>query len=384
MEVGNNKSRVLEYYEMYKKEVLPLLKDFEHVRLDMLAEFRKKALFKYILPIIVLIPLAWYSYFSALSQSSVGFFIICIIIASLSPLAIIILPILYLNARRKENIKFTSMVKMKALTPLLNVFGNIKWKGHDATCVNDDGVLLKNSELERSGLFISYNTRYTDDEFKGSINDVNFRISETRMFDIHGSGKNRTCICAFSGVILAFKFNKKIRNRTIVSTKGDLTKKNQVLVALLIVLPCCLELFKDGYSHAKMVLALVVFVVVFVVAKIVESNDEPLEKVELEDPKFAKRFNVYSSNQIEARYLVTPAFMERFYNLKTAFKAKNIKCSFCDDNLIIAINTKKNLFEIGNLYTSLLNQKSINEFYNELTSIYKMVDYFKLSEKTGM
>lgn len=378
MEVRNNKSRVLEYYDMYNKEVLPLLKDFEHVRLDMLAEFRKKAFLKYLLPIIILAVIGGITFI--FQDNSTLAFAVCFISLGLLSCIIILMPILYCSARKKENIKFISMVKMKALSPLLNVFGNIKWKGHDATCVNDYGVLLKNSELERSGLFISYNTRYTDDEFKGSIDGVNFRISETSIMHSH---KDR-CICAFSGVILAFKFNKKIRNRTIVSTKGDLTKKNEVLVTLVSALIACMGLFRYGYSHAIMVWALVLFLVVFVVVKDFEKEEEPLEKVELEDTKFAKRFNVYSSNQIEARYLVTPAFMERFYNLKTAFKAKNIKCSFCDDNLIIAINTQKNLFEIGNLYTSLLNQKSINEFYNELTSIYKMVDYFKLSEKTGM
>lgn len=40
-----------------------------------------------------------------------------------------------------------------------------------------------------------------------------------------------------------------------------------------------------------------------------------LEPVTLEDPRFEERFDVYGSDQIEARALLTPAFMERFVGL---------------------------------------------------------------------
>ena len=76
--------------------------------------------------------------------------------------------------------------------------------------------------------------------------------------------------------------------------------------------------------------------------------------------------------------------MERLLNLKTAFRAKNVKCSFYEDSIMFAINTDKNLFEIGSIEKTLLDPKSINECYNELSSIYKMIEYFKLDEKTGL
>ena len=104
----------------------------------------------------------------------------------------------------------------------------------------------------------------------------------------------------------------------------------------------------------------------------------------MEDPWFGKKFNVYSSDQVEARYLVTPSFMERFNNLNTVFGAKNAKCSFYRDKIVIAISTKKNLFEIGEMFKSLEDPKSIKSMYDELFSIYKMITYFKLDEKTGL
>ena len=113
-------------------------------------------------------------------------------------------------------------------------------------------------------------------------------------------------------------------------------------------------------------------------------NYDFLDEVKLEDPKFAKRFNVYSSDQVEARYLVTPSFMERFQNLNTAFGAKKAKCSFYDDKIMFAISTNKNLFEVGSIWRSLEDPKTLNQLFDELYSIYSMIDYFKLDQKIGL
>ena len=47
------------------------------------------------------------------------------------------------------------------------------------------------------------------------------------------------------------------------------------------------------------------------VANFFRSKMSGLESVKLEDPKFEKLFDVYGNDQIEARYLLTPSFMER-------------------------------------------------------------------------
>jgi hypothetical protein len=73
--------------------------------------------------------------------------------------------------------------------------------------------------------------------------------------------------------------------------------------------------------------------------------------------------------------------MEKLYNLKTVFGAKNIKCSFFDDNLMIAIDTQRDLFELGSLFKPIKDTVSIERFYDEITAIFDMIDYFKLNEK---
>lgn len=72
------------------------------------------------------------------------------------------------------------------------------------------------------------------------------------------------------------------------------------------------------------------------------------------------------------------------YIIKTAFRAKDIKCSFYNNNLMIALSTNKNLFEVGSLFKSIKDKNCIKQFFIELQSVYDMIDYFKLNEKTGL
>ena len=111
---------------------------------------------------------------------------------------------------------------------------------------------------------------------------------------------------------------------------------------------------------------------------------EILSEVKLEDPEFSRKYVAYSSDQVEGRYLITPAFMERFKNIQTAFGTKQVKCSFFDNSLMLAISTGKNVFELGNLYTPLNTTKHMDEFFDELLSILVLVDHFKLNESTKL
>lgn len=374
------KDIILEYHKIYNEKIKSKMSQYEYVRKDLLKEFYGKCLL-FSTPMVLTLIFVGYAYycdFIANIHSDVSFYLM-MMIGALFPFTIWA----YVHYRDKYSRQFASILKEKMLADLLRVFGDIEWIGHDKSEKNTQDVLLNDEELDKSGLFINFNTRYTDDEFTGVFNGVPFIISETNMLYINKYGKNKEAIEVFKGVIVSFKFNKIINNRTTISTKGDLTKKNQGAITAGMSLLAGVELFKDGYyAHWKVVLILIVFTLTYLFTKyIYKTTEEALDEVKLEDPVFNKRFNVYSSDQVEARYLVTPAFMKRFYDLKVAFKSKNIKCSFYGDKLMIAINTDKNLFEIGNLFKTLNDPSSINDFFRELNSIYSMVEYFKLDEK---
>lgn len=52
------------------------------------------------------------------------------------------------------------------------------------------------------------------------------------------------------------------------------------------------------------------------------------QNVKLEDPVFEREWEVYATDQIEARYILTPALMERMLEIKRRFGGKSIEFSF--------------------------------------------------------
>ena len=76
--------------------------------------------------------------------------------------------------------------------------------------------------------------------------------------------------------------------------------------------------------------------------------------------------------------------MERLNELKLAFGTRNIKCSFFDNTIMIAIQTNRDLFELGSLYKTCPTNKDIKRFYHEMLAIQKLITHLKLTNKTGL
>ena len=369
--------RTIKFHEIYSKEIAPIFRSYEVYR-------RKKIKTIKTVTFVISLILLGICYFIVYKNSyihslfSKSDFILYIFLVFLT--IILIFSLLYTIYWKNITKDFARTIKTDCLPRLLKVFGDVEWK-------NGEGI-ISDSDLSSCGLFADFNRRNTDDEFEGSHKGVAFKICETEMWYVSGSGKNRTCISVFKGVIISFRSNKEIKNRTIIATKGDLTKKNRywiIITVLLYPLIQSIQLLMADYKNIPSWI-FVIFILLLTIFIHISSmkNEEKLEPIKLEDPRFCNKFNAYSSDQVEARYLLTTAFIERFQNLKTAFGAKKAKCSFYEDQIMIAISTKKNLFEIGSLAKSLENPDSINDFYDELSSIYRMVDYFKLDQKTGL
>lgn len=97
--------------------------------------------------------------------------------------------------------------------------------------------------------------------------------------------------------------------------------------------------------------------------KIIEPH---LQKVELEDITFEKHFDIYSSNQIAARYILTPSFMERLNEfIKTIKLNGQFKIIFKENMMYMQIPYSRPLFE-PKIFKSLYNIDAAEEYYNDL------------------
>ena len=102
-----------------------------------------------------------------------------------------------------------------------------------------------------------------------------------------------------------------------------------------------------------------------------------LKHTTLEDVVFEKKFDVFTDDEVEARYLLTTTFMERLTNIKTAFNAKNISCAFYQDKL-------RDLFSVASLFKPVNDEKQFFTMFEEINSLLYLIEHFKLDRKIGL
>jgi len=390
--------------EIYLKEITPVLRGNEQLHYKIQKEVREPHTGK----ALVLI-----------------FFMMCAAIAQEGAdriwaiASLIIFLACWIFCHKKENglDKFdwplVARTKAKVLPPLLQTVSNgqITWQGHPQALLHhflvkineedyerrynqwvkilygpdittlppDPEPFISNQEIRRSGIFLDFDSRYTDDEFKGTYRDVPFKISETSFYHV--------TVESFKGVLITFKFNKHIKTPTVVYTRGRRNKRQQAwvyagtaIILAAIILAQFVYMIPWIIWTPFLLITGIASIISFVLLTRPAKKEDQQQAVTLEDPIFNKRFAVYSADQLEARYLVTPAFMQRFSDLKTAFKANDAQCAFFDDTLFIALHTKQDIFEIRDCLPPLTKTDSIQKFWQELSSVFQMVDYFKLHE----
>lgn len=273
-----------------------------------------------------------------------------------------------------------------------------------------NGGKIPNIELQKSGLFSTFNNYECDDIIIGEYNGIKYTVAEAELRDVRGSGKHKQDLQAFKGVIISFPFSKEIKAQTLVITKGDNNVRNYItgtrfkliyiliisLIPICILLPITIKfvttiLRLNDISVWQIIWPIISaslpgdLIILFVIGYLVKNyldKKKKMQDVHTEDLSFDKKFCVFGEDQIEARYLVTPSFMQRMKDLETSFGTKKIKCSFFNNKLMFAMSTNKDLFELGSLWHPI--GKDIENFYDEITSIQEIINHFKLDKNIGL
>ena len=98
-----------------------------------------------------------------------------------------------------------------------------------------------------------------------------------------------------------------------------------------------------------------------------------MKRVGLVDPKFEKIFEAYGTDQVEARYLLTPDFMQRLVDLESRFQGKKSRFGFLNGKLYIAIEAP-NQFEAGSMFKPLVDTQRTQKILDEIGAIFDLVD----------
>lgn len=200
-----------------------------------------------------------------------------------------------------------------------------------------EGNGLSVDEMKKSHIFPNADVYEADDCFEGIWQGMPLRVTEQILKTIYYSKNKRRERVVFQGIAVELNMNKEFDGQTVVLKDAGFLNR-----------------FK-GFKG--------------------------LERITLEDPKFEKIFEVYSTNQVEARFLLTPVFMEKIVCLKDLYQGKSIQLSFLNQKVLIAIDTKHNMFEPCSFFKTNLNKKKVDAVFGEFLTIFSIIDLLKIAKR---
>jgi hypothetical protein len=98
-----------------------------------------------------------------------------------------------------------------------------------------------------------------------------------------------------------------------------------------------------------------------------------MQRAMLEDPVFEKIFEVYTTDQVESRYLLTPDFMQKLVDLETVFKGGKLKAAFDGGEMLITVQGG-NLFEPGSMFKPLDSADRVRELLDDFAAVLRLID----------
>ena len=348
-------------YNIYYNNIYPQLEDIEIYRRTLL----NKVFIQILLGPVFGLLLAFLDYWDKKNTLE------AVLIGLISTVFFVLVLFLW-NPNKKL---FNTKLKKDYFHIFIKAFPEIKWWQRE----KEVSEILPDRELINSGLFSQFTRRKNDDEFAGSYNGVEFCVSEASLIMDDGFTKPSTI---FQGLIIKIPFNKKIAQRTIIASQKEVSPLRLIILAIILLIPTIIKYTKNWWIG---LIAIVVAALSgYTVLRLGMTNKEARSDIKLEDPKFSKRFKVFSEDDVEARYLLTPTFIAKFTKLEKIMKADSVKCSFYDNNIMIAVNSEKDFFEIGDLFKNTGDISTAMKFYEDVSIIFELIDYFKLSIKTGI
>lgn len=263
--------------------------------------------------------------------------------------------------------------KKMVMPKIMDFFKNI-------TYLSDRGGISE-SVLQKSDLFEGMANVYCDDTFRGSIQGTEFQLGEQRITTYVQTKNGRREVTMFQGIFLLFQLGKKFNGQTVVKDK-----KGQMWVYFLSFLSVALVVLlvamnvEDFMSGGEIQWDFVVWTLIFIGTLLYGFFKSKYKKVNLEDVVFAKNWKVKATDQVEARYILTPALMERMLKIKRMFYGNSIHFAFFNNKVLIAVGTNKDMFETTSLFSSALNYQKVREVIAQFYSVFAIIDEMKQKE----
>lgn len=167
------------------------------------------------------------------------------------------------------------------------------------------------------GLVPSFDRSAFEDYWHGPLEGHDFALYECHLEERRGSGKNQRWVTVFRGPVIRMAFGRPFHSTTLLERAG----KHRKWLGL-----------GSASDH-------------------VSFDGHRLDRVDQVHPAFGDTFALYSDDQVEARVLVHPSYVEHLLRVESAFEARELRALFTGGEVIIAIEAG-DLFESGGMDAS--------------------------------
>jgi hypothetical protein len=209
-------------------------------------------------------------------------------------------------------------------------------------------------EFRHSGLFRTQIDRYqAEDFFSGQVGATAFRFSEvhaeykTTTTDSKGNTQTHWHTI-FQGIFFISDFNKHFQGRTYVLP--DIAERTLGIIG---------QVLQEWGSRM---------------------DASKGELIKLEDPEFEQFFAVRSTDQVEARYILSTSLMQRLTEFRRQLNT-NLSIAFIDSSIFIAISTSKNHFEPPSLWrgSATLLKEDVEAYFKDVRLAEQIVEDLNLN-----
>lgn len=220
-------------------------------------------------------------------------------------------------------------IVMKELVALINP--NFEYNPYDHINV---------FEFNKAKMFAKGDRAIGDDLVKGRIEKTKFEFSEIKVGQQSQNSQQSKQSYFFRGLFFYADFNKKLQGETFVG-------------------PDKAEKFLGKMGQR------------------LQEKSSKGELVKLENSEFEKMYVVHSSDQTEARYILTPLMMEAMVSIRKKHPL-DFHFSFVDQRVNCAIKFNKNLFEPV-IWGKGIQLSDVEYFYNLLELIQTIITEMNLN-----
>jgi hypothetical protein len=233
---------------------------------------------------------------------------------------------------------YTQEFKEKIIAPLIHEI--------DPQLRYSSNLHIQKRLFLRSKLFTQKPTDFSGNDFvQGKIDGIDVQFSDIHaQKEYRDSNGKKHYETIFRGLFIVSEFNKHFKGSTVV-------------------LPDSAENIFGS-----------------LVGKWLQSNNiKRDELVKMDNIKFEKEFVVYATDQIEARYILSPSLMEKLLSFKKRSKHP-VLVSFVGGSIYVAIDSNDDEFE-PSVFHSLLDYKIAMQYVKTLHLAVGIVEELKLNQK---